>query len=429
MQLSDLSGRRVALLGLGADVGAALPEVVAAGPAEVRLVLDDPHAEPPAGGSVEASLERVDLDVGAAWAEVFVRAPGFPRYQQPLVRALSGGARMTTPLDLWVGSHGAGRDLVMITGTKGKSTVTRMIGLLAEAQGLRVGVAGNLGPAVFGHGWDHDAPVVALEVSSYQAADLHHVPRIAAIPFLAEDHISWHGGVDRYVADKLRVVRNEGGTASTVLVAEEGGRALQELRSLGLTPQVVPAPVVDPEVPVQRVRNAALAAAVVEALGGSATEAEVVDVARASMPGRLDRCEGPAGLFCIDDALASNPTATAAALAWLRGLDRPTIVILGGQDRQVDPTPLVEESARWSTGDLRAVALPDTGPDLARRCSIPVVATAETVQAAVAAALDAAEPGTAILFSPAAATPVRFGNWEARSGAFRSALRAADGTR
>jgi UDP-N-acetylmuramoylalanine-D-glutamate ligase len=103
------------------------------------------------------------------------------------------------------------------------------------------------------------------------------------------------------------------------------------------------------------------------------------------------------------------------------------IVLLGGQDRNVDPSPLAEEAERWRQGSLRAVALPDTGADLAQTCSIEVIRSVDTVEEAVEVALEAAAPDTAVLFSPAAATPSRLGNWEARSGSFRSALAAAGG--
>lgn len=428
MDLADLRGRRVVLLGLGVDVVAALPEIVAAEPADVRLVLDAPNADEPDPATSEADLPRISLDEAVSSGELFVRAPGYPRYQAALQHALGRGARMTTPLDLWVGTHGRGRTLVGITGTKGKSSVTTMVGVIAAARGLRVGVAGNIGHAVFGEGWDSEAPCVALEISSYQAADLHHVPQVAAVPSLSQDHVSWHGGVERYVADKLRVVRNEAGVAGSVLVATEAGRAVAEIEALGVRPVVIAAPEVDPEIPVQRVRNAALAAAVVSLLDGrEPTEAEVVEAAGTSMPGRLDRCPGPEGLLCIDDALASNPAATAASLAWLRGLGRPTIVVLGGQDRGVDLSPLVEEAARWSGRELRAVALPDTGADLARAASLDLLARVDTVPEAVEVALSAAGAGSAVLFSPAAATPVRVGNWLTRSGQFRDALSAAMG--
>ncbi len=427
MRLDDLTGRRVVLLGLGSDVTSALPSILEAEPLEVRLVFDgdDPDLER-ARAVGAADLGRLDLDEAGHWAEVFVRAPGFPRYQDPLVDALARGARMTTPVDLWMGSIGVDRTVVGVTGTKGKSTVSELIGRLGPAHGLRVGVAGNLGPPVFSHDWDREATVVALEVSSYQAADLHHVPRLAVVPYLAEDHLSWHGGVERYVADKLRLLRNEGGTAGEILVAEASGRAVEAIEALGLTVDVVPAPPTPAEVPAHRAANAALAAAVLARLGGPVlTDDEVIEAARSSLPGRLDLCDGPPGLLCVDDALASNPTATAAALAWLRGLDRPTVVLLGGADRGVDVAPLALEVSRWSRGALRVVALPDTGADLAARCGAAVVTGARSVTEAVELALAEVEPDGAVLFSPAAPTPPRFGNWQVRSDQFRSALAAA----
>lgn len=420
MRLADLAGRRVVLLGLGADVTAAVPAVLDAGPAEVRIVADEVPDRLPAGLD---GVPVVTLADGAAWAEVLVRSPGFPRYAPPIREAVAAGTRVTTPVDLWLGTHGAGRTVVGITGTKGKSTVTALVGLVAAAHGVRVGVAGNLGPPVFGDSWDHQAPVVVLEISSYQAADLHHVPDLAVLTHLAEDHLSWHGGVDRYVADKLRVVRNDGGTAATVLVAEAAARAREVLAAMGVAPVAVAAPPAPAELPVHRVANAALATEVVHRLGGPApTAASVLDAARSSLPGRLDPCAGPPGVFCVDDALASNPSATAAALAWLRGLDRTTVVLLGGADRGVDLAPLVAEVGRWVPGRLRAVALPDTGADLAGRCGLAVVAEVETVEEATRAALRAAGPDGVVLFSPAAPTPARIGTWQTRSRQFRDAL-------
>lgn len=400
---------------------AGLEAIDAAGPAHVVAV------EEGAGASAAPGIERVSLDVAARTGEVFVRSPGFPRYQEPLLSALDRGARMTTPVDLWMGTVGPGRTVVGITGTKGKSTVTELIRTLANGVGMRVGVAGNLGPAVLGREWDHEAPIVVLEISSYQAADLHHVPDIAVVPYLAQDHLSWHGGVDRYVADKLRLLRNEGGTAGRILIAAEGGRAAVEIERLGLSTEVevVSAPVAGPLVPRHRLQNAALAAAVVTGLGGGViTTEEVVTAAGTSLPGRLDVCPGPAGLLCVDDALASNPSATAAGLAWLRGVGRPTLVLLGGADRGVDVAPLAEEAARWPAGRLQVVALPETGTGLAEACGLDVVAEAVTVEDAVMAARAAAPDDGVIVFSPAAPTPPGTGNWETRSNRFRAALLA-----
>ena len=421
MQLRDLSGRRVALLGLGADVAAAVPHIAAAGPLEVVAVDDAGSAgELPVGVERSVSLSEA-IDLGT---EVFVRSPGFPRYRPELVAARAAGVAMTTPLDLWLGTHGPGRTVVGITGTKGKSTVTSLLGAMAEGRGLRVGVAGNLGVPVFAPGWDGDAPLVVLEVSSYQAADLHHVPDVAVLTFLAEDHLSWHGGVERYTADKLRLVRNEGGVAGRILVAADGGRAAGALAAAGLSAEVVHPPAGAPaSVPVHRLANAALAAAALAAAGGPVLDSDaVVDAARGSLPGRLDECPGPVGVLCVDDALASNPSATAAGLAWLRSLGRPTVVILGGADRGVDPTPLVEEAGRWAPGSLRAVVVPDNGAALAAAAGIPVLGEAGGIADAVTRARLALRDGDALLFSPAAPTPPGAGNWSTRSDAFRAAV-------
>lgn len=414
VHLADLAGRRVAVLGLGRDTLAALPAIVAASPAELVAVDDAPDA------SDRSDLELRSIDEAASAAEVLVRAPGFPRYHQSLVEAREAGMTMTTPLDLWVGSYGADRTVAMITGTKGKSTVTELTARFAREAGFRIGMAGNVGVPVFAEGWDHAAPVIVLEVSSYQAADLHHCPDVAVVTYLSEDHLSWHGGRDRYIADKLQVVRNQGGVADRVLTGADGGAAAAELAALGVRPEVVAMPVAPTELPRHRVQNAALAGALLVALGGPRLgDEEVVAGAAGGLPGRLDRCPGPEGVWCIDDALGSNPSAVAAGLAWLRELGRSTTVLLGGLDRGVDAAPLAEEAARWPNAALRAIALPENGAALAGQARIEVLAHADSVAEAAHLALRDAAHGSAVLFSPGAPTLPTDGNWETRSADFR----------
>jgi UDP-N-acetylmuramoylalanine--D-glutamate ligase len=431
MHTDELTGRRVVLLGMGADVRAALPAVLAAGPASVRVV-DTALAV----GSAVDGFEVVELGAAAADAEVFLRSPGFPRYLPVLVDARERGARMTTPLDLWLGTHGAGRTVVAITGTKGKSTTTDLVGHLAQAAGLRVGVAGNLGIPVFAQGWDHEAPIVVLEVSSYQAADLHHVPDIAVLTSLTEDHLDWHGGVERYHADKLRVLGDGVRSAAVVVVPAGSPEACRA--AAPFDPVVVRSPEQTGELPMQRVQNAALAAEVVHRLGGPApTDDLVLAAAARSMPGRLDRCDGPAGgpaagVTFVDDALASNPSATAAGLVWARTLGLPTVVLLGGAARGVSAAPLADEAARWPAGQLHAVAVPDTGEELAAAAGIESAGSASSVEAAVELAIatltrtagDRDALRGVVLFSPAAPTPAGSGNWQNRSAAFRRAVLA-----
>ena len=418
MRVDDLRGRRVALLGLGIDVRAALPAIVAAGPSDL-VVVDDSLSTPEPDGLRVVSLAAATRD-----ADILVRSPGFPRYLEPIVDAGARGTTMTTPVDLWVGSRTGSQRIVMVTGTKGKSTTTDLIGHLATRAGLAVGVAGNLGIPVFSDDWAHDAPIVVIEVSSYQASDLHHAPEIAVLTSLAEDHLDWHGSYDRYRADKLRVVGNDGGTATRVFVPRAESTAIAALGMIGgIEPDLVDVPDHDAHLPHHRVQNAALAAAVVGALGGTGIgDAEILEAAERFLPGRLETCAGPGDGMWIDDALATNPAAAAAGLAWARSLDRPTIVLLGGADRGVSRTPLQDEIARWPTGRIHAVTLPDNGRALADACGITVIGAAATVAEAVALAAEALPPGGTVMFSPSAPTPPAAGNWKLRSDAFRTAV-------
>lgn len=416
MRPEDLAGRRVVLLGLGADVRAARPAIEAARPAGLAVVDQG-------GGSADHGLRELSLDEAAEWAEVFVRSPGFRRYQPPLVAALERGAQMTTPVDLWLGSRPAGQRIVGVTGTKGKSTTSHLIRELAEEAGLRVGMAGNMGVPIFSDDWDSGAPVVVVEISSYQAADLHHAPDVAVLTALAEDHLDWHGDAATYHRDKLRVLRNDGGTARRVFVPAGDERAVAATTELDSTVVHPPASIGD--APRHRVQNAALAAAVVAELGGpTLSDEQIVTAAQRSLPGRLDRCDGPPGATWIDDALGSNPTATSAGLTWAREQGRPTIWLVGGAGRGVPPQPLVEEVARWDASLLGAVALPEDGEELAAACGVRVLATALDVADAVRRAAELVAEGGLVLFSPGAPTPAAQGNWTARSQAFRDAVAA-----
>lgn len=431
MHPRDLSGRVVALLGLGSDVRAAVPTIMAAGPREV-VVVDDGLS----GGVTigEYTFRVVPLAEASAAAEAMVRSPGYPRYLPELVEARRRGVAMTTPVDLFLAALPPEVVTVLVTGTKGKSTTTELIGRFARQAGIEVGVAGNLGVPVFEPGWGADAPIVVLEVSSYQASDLHHAPDVAVITSIAEDHLSWHGGLETYLEDKLRVVDNDAGRAAEVLVpaAETRAREVLAERFPDLEPLLVDEPASDDAIPAHRLRNAALAARVVEELGGPAPDtAQVLSAASGSLPGRLDVCaaaDSTGGVVFVDDALASNPSATAAGLAWARANSNEVVVVLGGHARGVSDAPLRDEARRWNEDPrrrLRAVVVPESGAELARSCGIEVLAEVDDLAAAVHIAHEALRGGPGgpmVIFSPAAPTPPGSGNWETRSEQFRDAV-------
>lgn len=417
MRLSDLAGRRVALLGLGVDVLAALPLVAAERPAEI-VVVDD-HAS-----RAFPEHPRVELAEACRRAEVIIRSPGFPRLAVIEHLGVPPGAspsQMTTPTDLWMASREPGQTVIGVTGTKGKSSTTLMIGELARAHGVRLGVAGNMGVPIFSTDWDHDAPFVALEISSYQASDLSVVPAVAVLTSLAPDHVDWHGGYDAYVRDKLRVVSNGGRTAATILVPEAEEAASRAVASFA--PTIVVDRLRGSDVPAKKAQNASLAASALESIGVERVDLDVLRrAASSSLPGRLDPCPGPQGATWIDDTLASNPTAAAAALAWARSSGRETVILIGGADRGLSAAPLAEEVARWGAHPPLAVTLGAVGARFAAESGMTVLEAAPSVEAAVDVAVRCVPAGGLVLFSPGAPTPQGEGGWQARSTSFRHAL-------
>lgn len=428
LALTDLDGRDVDLLGLGIDICALIPHLGRA--ATIRAWVDDPGAATEHERSV-CDAHGVTVGPVSEWpaaAPIVVRAPGFPRYRADIGPRL-GRPSVTTPVDLWLNTNGSDVRTVLITGTKGKSTVATMLSALLPGSRL----CGNIGIPIWAIGDVAAATTMVIEMSSYQAADTNAPVDLAVLTSLGEDHISWHGSIERYHADKLgpvltarRVLTTAG--ALPLLVAR---RPTGEVRAL------------DPEagtegfesLPPHMAGNAGLARAAARWLAVDDGVAIVEDpvatlLALPPLPGRLRPIATNDGRRWIDDALASNPSGAAAAVSAFAG--QPIWLIVGGVDRGVSLRPLIEaagEAAR-RTG-LSLVALPDSGPDIVDRlqtAGVPIEETANAgdVAGAVAIAGRRAAPGSVVLFSPAAPTPPRYGTWADRSHDFVAAVEALE---
>src|SRR5581483_11912152 len=119
-------GRRVLVLGLGIDVTAALPHVLAARPADVVVVADDPERARARLAERGQGLPVVHAAGDAGRADVAVRSPGFPLYREDVQVRVRRGLVTVTPLGLWLGERG-NRPSVGVTGTKGKSTTATLV--------------------------------------------------------------------------------------------------------------------------------------------------------------------------------------------------------------------------------------------------------------------------------------------------------------
>jgi UDP-N-acetylmuramoylalanine--D-glutamate ligase len=435
MKLSDVTQMTVAVWGGGRDGRAAAERCIAQG-CDVVLVSDTPDADTAAqntAGELDISLipssQLASLDLG-----VVIRSPGVSRYRQEVEQLTQRGIGSSNLLALWLADQPASR-IIGVTGTKGKSTTATMIEQLVLSTGRSVALAGNIGIPVTQIA--DDIETVVLEVSSYQASDCTTSPAIGVLTALGEDHITWHGSLQRYHHDKTHLFAHN--QLTKMIFHDDDDAVMQSLRLIAADTHRFVSPLPIHEI-LERSRmtgvyermgnttfprNLALAIHAAYAAEPSLTAEHVLDAIEnfEPLPSRQHNIGSVRGVHFIDDALASNPLATIAAIE--RFADAPLIVIMGGQDRTVDYSELIDVLNNQE--HITAVVLLGEPHDaLASRLESMLhkchrVLTHD-VQDAVRIALSLATPGSNIILSPAAPTPSHIGDYTHRSDAFHKAM-------
>jgi UDP-N-acetylmuramoylalanine--D-glutamate ligase len=446
---SDLRGGRAGVWGLGREGSASLRKLRALGVAPV--LVDDNPSEQGVLATADGGLDAL------AGCEIVVKTPGISPYGPEAAGLRAAGVILVGGLGLWLQEADRAR-VVCVTGTKGKSTTSSIIGHLLAGLGYKALVGGNFGAAPYDpqHAGDYDYWVI--EVSSYTAADLASTPPVTAVTSLHPDHLPWHGGVERYYLDKLSACSQPG---AELTVANGDSDLLRERASL-LAPKVEwvseadepGATWMDPlQLPGgHNRRNALIARRVLAALGHAAADRELADRAAddaslqsaadgfTPLPSRLTTVGTVDGVAFVDDSLSTNVLPTLAALDAFPG--RRVALIVGGQDRGIDYAPLAA-GVRGRAAATRVLTLPDSGPRITA-----AFAAADTVSEAAAAAVDAdgngfagvadcpdlaaavaaafawARPDGIVLLSPAAPSFGHFRDYRDRGDQFAAAMRA-----
>jgi len=444
-----LAGRRVLVLGLG-DSGLAAARWVAKQGGRVRVA--DTRAEPPRRadftgelrtGPFEASLlEGIDL--------VCV-SPGLG-LDQPLVRdAVARGLPVLGDIELFAWQvHAAQPEakVAAITGTNGKTTVTALTGHLLRAAGVDCEVAGNIGPAALeALARRESAPRAwVLELSSYQLETTWSLaPDAAVVLNLSEDHLDRYADLDEYAAAKERVfagaatvVRNrddrraaalgDGTGPSFGLDAPPGGADFGVVDADGRrwlargSARLLPADVVG-IAGAHNAANALAALALCEALGVPAARVAPALRSFRGLPHRLQLVAERGAVAWYDDSKGTN---VGAAVAAMRGLGRPAVLIAGGEGKGQDFAPLAAAAAAHAS---RVLLIGRDAARIAAALQARGVAheRCASLEDAVRRAAQVAAPGDAVLLSPACASFDMFRDYRHRGEAFARAVRALGG--
>jgi UDP-N-acetylmuramoylalanine--D-glutamate ligase len=417
----DLAGARVGVWGLGVEGAASVARLATLG-ADAVLVDDRPSAD----GVVATAEGGLDL---LRSCDAVVKAPGISRYRDDLVALEADGVPVCGGLGLWLQSAPLDR-VVCITGTKGKSTTTSLLGHLLDRLGHRVVVGGNLGRPPWDPAVPGDADRWVVEVSSYQATDLAVSPPVVAVTSLHPDHLDWHGGVERYYADKLSTCTRPGAALTVAADVPE----LRERRAL-LGPEVRWVGDVDGDrggwtapfglLGAHNRRNAEIARACLVALGEAAAGDPDALAALADgfepLPSRLRLLRCVDGVDFVDDSLSTNVLPTIAAVDAFPG--RRVALLVGGFDRGIDYAPLARHLAARTDPTL-VLTLPDSGPRIAEAFVAagvgPHVEVVDGVGVpeATATGYAWARPGGVVLLSPAAPSFGRYRDYRDRAEAF-----------
>jgi UDP-N-acetylmuramoylalanine--D-glutamate ligase len=402
-------------------------------------------------------------ELDSLWARLnsAVLSPGVPP-TSPVVQAVN---RANVPVvgEIEVAYRLCGAPIVAVTGTKGKSTTTALIGHLLRGCGRNVRVGGNIGNPLIKEvlGTSEDDWVVA-EVSSFQLETIRSFrPRVAVLLNLAPDHLDRYYSMDEYAEAKYRIFANLSmsdwfvGNLDDPRIAalhwrhEEtrvqarqlwftlgarhpstslrAGSATMYLQHGMLTYAPIvgdprPVPVVPrEEIPLAGDHNVQNAMAALLAALAVGCEPEALRTAIASFRPMAHRLEPVAeidGVLYVDDSKSTNPGSVIAAL---HSYDRPIVLIAGGRAKGTsfdDMGAAIRERAK------ALIVIGEAGDEIGRVSHPRLVVRASSMDDAVRRARDVAEPGDVVLLSPGCASFDMFTSAEDRGEKFSAAVGA-----
>lgn len=360
--------------------------------------------------------------------DIIIKSPGIPLLPelQPYAKKITSSTQI-----FFDSIEDFQKKIIGITGSKGKSTTASLLAqLLNKSAGIpqKIHLIGNIGnPAIAYLDLAEKNVLFVMEMSSYQLADLTVSPSIAVITSFFPEHLNYHGSLTTYKEAKMNIVRYQKKEDVVFFNATSTDCEHFAVQSKGRKVPVLPTdlPIASLETKLQGAHNTmniALAWKVAEMLGTKTEEAIKAIQEFNPLPHRLESLGIHHGMEWVNDSISTTPESASAALQALG--DRVRIIMLGGQDRGYDFSPLIEQ---LKTSKVRqAILLPDSGATIEahiKKCLPHLQCVhAKTIAEAVAYAVQHQPHNQGkpiILLSPAAPSYGHFKNFEDRGNQFR----------
>ncbi len=367
--------------------------------------------------------------------DVLIKSPGISSYRAEIETAVAAGVELTSGTQLWADAHQSER-VIMITGTKGKSTTTSLLTHLLQHAGHKATLLGNIGQPALTQFHPTDPPELwIMELSSYQTKELQADPEIAVLLNLYPEHTDWHRSNDNYFRDKTRFL---GGLqrGMAILNAKDDNtrnwvspprrrRYFNDASGFHVRAQHLyqgsQCILHTSQFPLQgthNLENLAAVLTVIAELGYSPlTMLDELPSFR-GLPHRLYSLGMSEGIEYVDDSISTTPQSALAALQAYS--PRPCTLLLGGFDRQLDWHGFTRAAKSFNLHGV--VTMPDNGAHIAAALravlpSLPII-QANSLEEAVPAAQTITPQGGVILLSPGAPSYGQFKNYQHRGQQF-----------
>jgi UDP-N-acetylmuramoylalanine--D-glutamate ligase len=443
----DLKNKQVLVLGLGDTGLSALRWLSGQG---ARLTAADSRDAPPNLALVQVDMPQVTVHLGTfrerafAGAELIVISPGVALSEPQVQAAIARGVPVVGDIELFALYRPKKSRVIAITGSNGKSTTTALVGAMCQRAGLKTIVAGNIGLPVLDT-LSMEAPdVFVLELSSFQLETTSSLNANAATVLnVSEDHLDRYPGMAEYAAAKARIFAGNGVQVLNrrnswskkmalpdrhiVYFGDDGPDAAHNygLRQTGRDIWLMQG---DTDLlnfaecriaGLHNATNALAALALCRAIG--LNRAPILAALREfkGLPHRVEWVTEINGITFFDDSKGTNVGATCAAID---GLPPKVVLIAGGDGKGQDFNPLQQHIRRNARG---VILIGRDAPIIAaaiKAANVPLIG-ADNMQEAVQKAFSAAQPGDAVLLSPACASFDMFRNYIHRAEVFVSAVR------
>ncbi|HTJ21904.1 MAG TPA: UDP-N-acetylmuramoyl-L-alanine--D-glutamate ligase [Gemmatimonadaceae bacterium] len=401
--------------------------------------------------AVELVREKVDVELGAHDLDrlsrccLVVASPGVPPDAPPFQAACEAGIDIVSEIEIGV-RFLPDLNYIAITGTNGKTTTTSITGHLLKTLGHHASAAGNIGIPLTELALSRTPPDwAALEVSSFQLHDTPSIaPRVGVLTNLSANHLDRYDSVEAYYADKALLFRNA--TAASNWVTNADDPAVQAMTAavpgmqarfsvkaasdayLDRTHDMLVAlghPLVRRDeltlLGDHNVANALAASLAVMMADPAHRTHHALNRIREglrtfrALEHRIETVGEYGGVTWINDSKSTNVASTIVAM---RGMSRPTVLLLGGRHKGEPYTELRAELAR--TG--RAVIAYGESAHLIQHDLdgvVPLFRLGSSFEDVVAKARELAQPGDVVLLSPACSSYDMFDNYEHRGAVFK----------